>query len=100
VNLQLPEAASLQRADQVCRQIETILAQTPGVRYTTTTIGSSLLTGVQSTYNGFFFVTLKPWKERQASVEQFQEIKAQLNRELARLPSGIAFAFSPLLYGP
>ncbi len=95
VNLQLPEAASLQRTDQVCRQIEAILAQTPGVRYTTTTVGSSLLTGVQSTYNGFFFVTLKPWKERRAAAEQFQEIKSSLNRALAKLPSGMAFAFSP-----
>ncbi len=95
VNLQLPAAASLQRTDQVCRQIEAILAQTPGVRYTTTTIGSSLLTGVQSTYNGFFFVTLKPWEERRAAAEQFQEIKSSLNRNLAKLPSGMAFAFSP-----
>src|ERR1700726_238053 len=43
VNLQLPQAASLQRTDEVCRKIENLLSQTPGVAYVTTTIGSSLL---------------------------------------------------------
>src|SRR6267143_770082 len=35
INLQLPNAASLQRTDQVARKIETVLGQTTGVRYTT-----------------------------------------------------------------
>jgi multidrug efflux pump len=95
VNLQLPKAASLQRTDEVCRKIEAILSQTPGVKHVTTTIGSSLLSGVQSTYSGFFFVTLKPWKERKQPEEFYQEIKARVNRELIRLPEAIAFAFSP-----
>src|SRR3981189_1749799 len=56
VNLQLPNAASLQRTDEVCRKIEAVLADSPGIQYVTTTIGSSLLSGVQSTYSGFFFV--------------------------------------------
>jgi HAE1 family hydrophobic/amphiphilic exporter-1 len=56
---------------------------------------SSLLSGVQSTYSGFFFVTLKPWEERKSREEHYQEIKARLNRELADLPEAVAFAFSP-----
>jgi hydrophobic/amphiphilic exporter-1 (mainly G- bacteria), HAE1 family len=95
VNVQLPEAASLQRTDAVCQKIEAILGQTPGVRYVTTTIGSSLLSGVQSTYSGFFFVTLAPWKERKQKDQLYQEIKARLNRQLAELPEAVAFAFSP-----
>ncbi|MBV9392337.1 MAG: efflux RND transporter permease subunit, partial [Verrucomicrobia bacterium] len=88
-------AASLQRTDEVCRKIESILAQTPGVSFVTTTIGSSLLTGVQSTYAGFFFVTMDPWKQREAKGLRYQEIKNGLNRELRNLPEGTAFAFSP-----
>jgi len=57
VNLQLPNAASLQRTDEICRKVEGILAQTPGVEYTTAVAGFSLLSGVQSSYSGFFFVT-------------------------------------------
>ena len=95
INLQLPNAASLQRTDEVCRKIESILAQTPGVSHVTTTIGSSLLSGVQSTYSAFLFVTLNPWEDRHERTEQYQEIKAHINQELARLPEAVAFAFSP-----
>jgi hydrophobic/amphiphilic exporter-1 (mainly G- bacteria), HAE1 family len=95
INLQLPKAASLQRTDEVCRKIEKLLSQTPGVGYVTTTIGSSLLSGVQSTYSAFLFVALAPWKEREQRNEHYQEIKAGVNRELAQLPEAVAFAFSP-----
>ena len=95
VNVQLPNAASLQRTDAACQKIESILTQTPGVRYVTATIGSSLLSGVQSTYSGFLFVTLAPWEERKQKGELYQEIKARLNRQLAELPEAVAFAFSP-----
>jgi hydrophobic/amphiphilic exporter-1 (mainly G- bacteria), HAE1 family len=95
VNVQLPNAASLQRTDAVCRKIESILTKTPGVQYVTTTIGSSLLSGIQSTYSGFLFVTLRPWEERTHKEEHYQEIKAHLNRALNGLPEATAFAFSP-----
>ncbi len=95
VNLQLPSAASTERTDHVAQKIENILAHTPGVEYTTSVIGFSLLSFTRSTYNAFFFVTLKPWDERKNRETQFQEIKARLNRALSQLPEGIAFDFSP-----
>ncbi|HTU34921.1 MAG TPA: multidrug efflux RND transporter permease subunit [Candidatus Acidoferrum sp.] len=95
VNLQLPNAASLQRTDQAARQIEAVLAKTPGVEYTTSVIGFSLLSYVQTSYNAFFFVTLKPWADRTQRDEQFQAIKARLNQELSGLPQGTVFSFSP-----
>jgi HAE1 family hydrophobic/amphiphilic exporter-1 len=95
VNLQLPSAASLERTDHVAQRIENILAHTPGVQSTTTVVGFSLLSFTRSTYNAFFFVTLKPWDDRKTRLEQFQVIKADLNRELSQLPEGIAFDFSP-----
>lgn len=95
INLQLPNAASLQRTDEAARRIEKVLSQTPGVDYTTSVVGFSLLSFVRTSYNAFFFVTLKPWDERKTSKEQYQEIKARLNQELVRLPEGIAFDFSP-----
>jgi hydrophobic/amphiphilic exporter-1 (mainly G- bacteria), HAE1 family len=62
--LQLPDAASLERTDAASRKIEEILSKTPGVKYTTSVIGFSLLSLVQNTYSAFFFVTFKPWSER------------------------------------
>jgi hydrophobic/amphiphilic exporter-1 (mainly G- bacteria), HAE1 family len=95
INLQLPNAASLQRTDEVARKIEDALAKTPGVQYTTSVIGFSLLSFVRTSYNGFFFVTLKPWDERKSRAEQLQEIKQRINRSLSQIPEGIAFSFSP-----
>jgi HAE1 family hydrophobic/amphiphilic exporter-1 len=95
VNLQLPNSASLERTSQAATQIESILANTPGVKYTTSVIGFSLLSFVRTSYNAFFVVTLKPWDERKSRAEQFQAIKAHLNQQLTKLPAGIAFSFSP-----
>src|ERR1700752_997442 len=86
VNMQLPNAASLERTSAASREVEKILATTPGVEFTTSVAGFSLLSFVRTTYNAFYFVTLKPWDERTTRADQFQEIKAQLNRELSRLP--------------
>jgi HAE1 family hydrophobic/amphiphilic exporter-1 len=61
INLQLPNASSLQRTDEVARKVEAVLAKTPGVQYTTSVIGFSLLSFVRTSYNGFFFLILKPW---------------------------------------
>jgi HAE1 family hydrophobic/amphiphilic exporter-1 len=95
VNLQLPYAASLQRTDEAAREVEKILAATPGVKYTSSVIGFSLLSFVRTSYNAFFFVTLDDWDARKSRAEQFQEIKTRLNQQLSRMPQGVAFDFSP-----
>jgi HAE1 family hydrophobic/amphiphilic exporter-1 len=95
INMQLPNAASLQRTDEAATKVEQILANTPGVEYATSVIGFSLLSFVRTSYNAFFFVTFKPWGERKTRAEQFQEIKAHLNAQLGQLPEGIVFSFSP-----
>ena len=43
VNMQLPNAASQERTSAAAAQVEKILANTPGVEYTTSVIGFSLL---------------------------------------------------------
>ena len=64
MNLQLPNASSLQRTEAAAHQIEDLLAKTPGVESTASVIGFSLLSLTRSSYNAFFFVTLKEWKDR------------------------------------
>lgn len=95
VNMQLPNSASIDRTSAAAEQVEKILAGTPGVEYTTTVIGFSLLSFVRTSYNAFFFVTLKSWPDRTTREEQFQEIKTRLNQQLSKLKDGIAFSFSP-----
>jgi hydrophobic/amphiphilic exporter-1 (mainly G- bacteria), HAE1 family len=95
VNMQLPNAASQERTSAAARQVEKTLANIPGVEYTTSVVGFSLLSYVRTSYNAFFWITLKPWDERKSRTEQFQAIKARLNQELGRLPAGTVFSFSP-----
>ena len=95
LHLQLPNSASLERTEEVSSKVEKILAETPGVKYTTTVAGFSLLSFVRTTYNGFFFVTLKDWDERKSHAEQYQQILQHINQRLAALPEGFAFSFSP-----
>jgi hydrophobic/amphiphilic exporter-1 (mainly G- bacteria), HAE1 family len=95
VNMQLPNAASMERTDAAAKDVEKILANTPGVEYTTSVIGFSLLSYVQTSYNAFFFVVLKPWSTREQRDEQYQAIKYRLNQKLSSLPQGTAFSFAP-----
>jgi HAE1 family hydrophobic/amphiphilic exporter-1 len=95
VNVSLPNASSMQRTDDACKEIEKIIAKTPGVQYYQTIVGISLLSLVQNTYSAFFFVNLKAWKDRKTQEQQYDAIMAHLNRELANLPQCTAFAFSP-----
>ena len=95
VSMQLPVASSMERTSEAAAEVEKILANTPGVQYTTTVVGFNLLSFAQTTYNAFFFVTFKPWGDRKTRDEQYQAIKNRLNRELGKLPVGTAFTFSP-----
>jgi len=95
VSMQLPVASSMERTDAAARQVEKILANTHGVAYTTTVIGFNLLSFAQTTYNAFFFVTLKPWDDRTTREEQYQTIRNNLNRDLGKLPVGTVFTFAP-----
>lgn len=93
--LQLPNASSLQRSSEAAREMERILMETPGVEYVSSVMGYSMLSGVNATYSSFFFVSLKPWKERKTPELSYNGIKAHLQKTLSRVPSGIAFSFPP-----
>ncbi|GJL68405.1 MAG: multidrug efflux RND transporter permease subunit [Nitrospirales bacterium] len=95
LNVQLPLAASLQRTDEVAKKIEAILSETPGIQHVSTIVGFSLLSTVNTTYNGFFFVTLAPWDERTKPEEKLQAIFKNVNEKLAALPEANAFLFPP-----
>jgi HAE1 family hydrophobic/amphiphilic exporter-1 len=95
LNVQLPTAASLQRTDEAAKRIEAILKETPGVQSFNTVVGFSLLSFVNTTYNAFYFVTLKPWDERDAQGLTADVIIRRLNQRLAGLPEAQAFGFAP-----
>ncbi len=95
LDVQLPDASSLQRLDATCKKIEDILKNTPGVQVFNTIVGYSTLSQVNTTYNAYFSVTLKPWHERKKKEERYSAIMAHVNQELSKIPSAQTFAFSP-----
>ena len=95
VGLQLPSASSLQRTSAASREVEEILMKTPGVKYVSSVVGYSLLSGVSTTYSSFFFVSFKDWAERTAPDESYAAIKRHAAVALSRVTSGIAFSFPP-----
>jgi len=95
VNVQLPNGASLERTTAVVQDVEKIIKNTPGVQDSTCFVGFSLLSFVRTSYNATFFVTFKPWDERHTRDQQFQTLKAHLNREFSKLPAAVVFGFSP-----
>ncbi len=95
LNIQLPDAASLQRTDAFTRNVEAVLRSTPGVQYYSTIVGNSLLTQTNATYSAFVFVALKPWDQRTSKSTSIEAIMASVNEKLDKMPEGRAFAFSP-----
>lgn len=93
VNVQLPDAASLQRSDEITKQVEEILLSIPEIEYVTTATGYSMLSGSMASNNGFMFVTLKLWDDRDLTAK---EVIAKLNPILfTKVLGAKVFAFGP-----
>ncbi len=93
VNIQLPNASSLQRTDVVAKEVEQILMSNPDIEFVTTATGYSMLAGSMIPNNAFMFVTLSEWSNRELTAKQ---IVNQVNMALAKnIKSAQAFAFGP-----
>lgn len=92
INIQGPNASSIQRTDEVAREIETFLMEQPEVQYVTNVTGFSLLTGAFSGSNGFMFVTLKNWDDRALTAN---ELVLRVNQHLRQIPTAQVNAFGP-----
>ncbi|MCX2743027.1 efflux RND transporter permease subunit [Mangrovivirga sp. M17] len=93
VNIQLPNASSLQRSDQVAKKVEDILIENENVEYVTTATGFSMLAGSFIPNSGFIFVKLKNWDERDITVN---EMLRQFNVKFATLiKEAQVFTFGP-----
>jgi HAE1 family hydrophobic/amphiphilic exporter-1 len=95
VNVQLPFASSMERTVTACQQVENMVMSTPGVESCTTVAGFTLLSFTRNTYSATMWVSLKDWDKRTKPEESYTAIKANLQRKLSGLHSGIAFAFPP-----
>ncbi|HWJ41034.1 MAG TPA: efflux RND transporter permease subunit, partial [Candidatus Limnocylindrales bacterium] len=95
MNVELPEASSLQRTNVVMRKIDDILKREPGVRYYNAVAGYSILSQSSSTRSGLYFCLLSPYDQRKSAALQAGPVVGSINRKLAGLPDAQAFAFLP-----
>jgi HAE1 family hydrophobic/amphiphilic exporter-1 len=92
--LQLPEAASVNRTDEIVRQAERIMRDTPGVAGVTSVVGYDYLNGLAKPNNAFLLLTLAPFEEREDPGLSVQAILAQVQPQLAAIPGAAGFAFN------
>jgi multidrug efflux pump subunit AcrB len=95
VSVQLPEGASLQRTDEILKQVESIVSGTEGVRSALGLAGYNILNSLNFPNAGMMFVGLEPWEERKATALQAKALVAEWNRKFAAIPGARAFAFGP-----
>ena len=96
LQIQLPDAASLQRTDAVMRKIDDMLAHTHGVQSFSGISGFSLLSNTSASYTGFYFLQLEPWEERKGEELSASGLMQSLNKKLrTEIPEAIGFAFGP-----
>jgi hydrophobe/amphiphile efflux-1 (HAE1) family protein len=95
IAVELPEGASLQRSDAVLKQVEGIVASTPGVRSAVGLAGMNILNSLNVPNAALMFVGLQPWHEREEPHLQASGIAAAWNRKFYGIPGARAFAFGP-----
>ncbi|MGH7323418.1 MAG: efflux RND transporter permease subunit [Candidatus Rokuibacteriota bacterium] len=95
VNVQLPDAASLERTDAVVRHIEQILLETPGIENVVAIGGRSFISGVNGPNVASLFPRLAPWSERERPELQANAILARLRARLGGIQEAVVVVFPP-----
>src|SRR5215467_2475399 len=95
VAVQLPEGASLQRTDEILKQVEGIVQNTEGVRSAVALAGMNILNSLNFPNAALMFVGLKPWEERKAPQLHASALTREWNKKFAAIPGARAFSFGP-----
>ncbi|NIQ89449.1 MAG: multidrug efflux RND transporter permease subunit [Deltaproteobacteria bacterium] len=93
--VQLPEAASLERTQEVVEKIDGILKQTPGVWEWLSLAGFSVLDGTNASNAATLWIIMDSWDERTDSSLSQEAILANLQGQFSQIQEAIVFAFPP-----
>jgi len=96
VNVQMPDAASIERTQQTMAHISEVARKTPGVRGAFTVAGLSILTRSNSSAAGVMFVPLLPFSQRTSDPQQSAvAIAGRLSAAFGDLQEGMIAVFPP-----
>ncbi|HEY8259425.1 MAG TPA: multidrug efflux RND transporter permease subunit [Gemmatimonadales bacterium] len=93
VAMQLPDASSLQRTQEVVKRVEGFLHDEPAVVNIVGFAGLDVLTRTNQTNSATIFILLKPWEERGAD-ESIDAITKRINGKLFGMKDAVGFAFN------
>ena len=96
VNLQMPDAAALERTEKTMHRMSEIAREIPGIKDTLAITGFSFLTGGNQSNAGTMFVMFDPFDERVHHPEQsLRALSGQLMGRLSQVQEGMALVFPP-----
>lgn len=91
----MPDAASLDRTDQVDQEMTKIALDQTGVDHVTSLTGFGLLEGLNRIQVGTNFITLKDWSKRNDPMLKASSIAKKLNKKYYSIPQAQIFVFNP-----
>jgi multidrug efflux pump len=92
---QLPDAASLDRTDNVIRRMSDIAMKVPGVESAVAFPGLSVADFTNAPNAGIVFVTLKPFDQRKGAGQSGAEIAQEINKRLGAIQDAFIMVFPP-----
>ncbi|WP_373413426.1 efflux RND transporter permease subunit [Ensifer aridi] len=92
---QLPDAATLDRSEDVIRRMSEIALKHPGVEHAIAFPGLSINGFTNSSNSGIVFVSLKPFEERKTPELSGGAIAMQLNQEFGAIQDAFIAMFPP-----
>jgi HAE1 family hydrophobic/amphiphilic exporter-1 len=95
VAVELPEGASLQRTDEILKQVETVVGETKGVRSALAVSGMNILNSLNFPNSALMFIGLEDWKDRKDPAQHSRAIALEWNKKLSAIPGARIFAFGP-----
>jgi len=95
INVQTPDASSLQVTDDLVAKIEKVLKNTPGVTNYVSVTGFSILSGTVDPSNAMIFVSLTPWDERKSKNLSANAIISKVQAQINKFPGGEMMVINP-----
>jgi HAE1 family hydrophobic/amphiphilic exporter-1 len=92
--LRLPEGVSLNRTEDVVKQVEEIVKPIPGVEGVLSVVGLNFIDYVPSANQAFFVIRLKPYETRTDPAQSAGAIIARLRPQMAAIQGAVGFPFN------
>ena len=96
VNLQLPDAASLNRTTSAMKKLSELVEADSRIESVTSIIGYSILSGAAQSNSGTLFIVLNHWDEREKREDLVFNVAQKINRlAFQTVPEAQVFAITP-----